>query len=306
MIDQHGRNMAPQPFTIDRLEDRNEVIIAQTTSQCCRTGCCQPSINWLVAEGNNFVPGTNPYDLDAVGWIHEESKFQGRCWSCCAPGCRGIKYVQHSGPPPVSMMSENVEWCVCQYEETTKGLSEEERNSNVVATHEKNQTCGVFCCSCPCLCNGCGLPYLETKDPITGSVLGKTQYVCDLCCFVPKYDLLDSSGKKIYRLRPDTCVAGLCVQCRCDGKKGKCFRVPYIVRNPDTNEPIVSGATLAGKAINTMIDVLWVGWKHELCTNKHAYHVSFPSNITPEEKTVLMGSTLLVDVTMFEQEDNSQ
>jgi hypothetical protein len=110
----------------------------------------------------------------------------------------------------------------------TKGLTEEERNLNVVATHEKSQTCGVFCCWCPCLCNGCGLPYLETKDSNTGTVLGKTQHVCDLCCIVPNYEIMDGSGEKLYRLRPDTCVAGLRVQCRCDGKKGKCYRVPSL------------------------------------------------------------------------------
>ena len=53
--------LAPQPLTMDRLEERQELIVAQSTSQCCRTGCCQPSINWLIAEGNNYEPGTNPF-----------------------------------------------------------------------------------------------------------------------------------------------------------------------------------------------------------------------------------------------------
>lgn len=317
MTDRNGSNgimAAPQPLTMDRLGERNEVVLAQSTSQCCRCLCCQPSINWLVAEGNNFQPGSDPYDLDAVGWIHEESTLEGRCLSCFAPGCRGITYVQHSGPPPESMTGENKDWCACQREETTAGLSEEDRRSNVVATHEKHRTCGVYCCSCIlpgipfCLCNGCGLPYLETKDPKTGDVLGKTQYVCDLCCFVPKYDVFDASGEQLYRLRPDTCVGGLCVQCRCDGGKGKCCRVPYLLRHPETHEPIASGAaaeTPAGDAIQAMVDVLWTGWKSECCTTKNAYHVAFPANATAQEKAVVMGSALLADVTMFEQNDDS-
>lgn len=306
-MEECGTNtMAPMPLTMDRLEERDEVVMAQSTSQCCRTGCCQPSINWLIAEGNNFKPGSNPYKLDSVGWIHEESKFAGRLWSCCAAGCRSIKYVQHHGPPPASMMKENVEWCTCQFDEATKGLTKEERTTNIVAIHEKKQTCGVFCCWTPCVCNGFGLPYLETKDPATGNVLGRTQYVCDMCCFVPKYDILDGkTGTQLYRLRPDTCLGGLCVKFRYGGKKGKCCRVPFIVRHPETQEPVISGATtLAGTAINAMVDVLWSGWANECCMKKNAYHVSFPRNIKPEHKAVLLGSTLLVDVTMFEQEQD--
>lgn len=259
-----------------------------------------------IAEGNNFVPGSNPFGLDAVGWIHEESSLFGRCCSQCAAGFREIKYVQHHGPPPASLMKENEDWCWCQTEKTPKNLTEEELNLNVVATHEKKQTCGVFCCWVPCVCDCFGLPYLETKDA-TGKVLGKTQYVCDMCCFVPKFDISDASGKKLYRLRPDTCVGGLCIMCRCDGDNGKCCRVPFILRDPDTLEPVLSGAALNGKPLSSMVDTLWSGWKNECCSQKNAYHVTFPKDISAEEKAILMGSTILVDVSIFEvnQDDNS-
>jgi len=305
MTDQPGNKLAPQPLTMDRLGERDELIVAQSTSQCCRRGCFQPSINWVIAEGDNFEPGKNPFELDSVGWIHEESTFVGRWLSECSAGCRGIKYVQHSGPPPASILGENDKWFRCQCGDTTDNLSEEDRNSNIVATHEKKQTCGMYFWALPCLCNFCGLPYLETKDGSSGEVLGKTQYVCDLCCFVPKYDLLDASGNQMYRLRPDTCVAGLCVRCRCDGNKGKCCRIPFVLRDPVTEDPIPSGATLAGKVVNAMVDALWSGWKNEFCSMKNAYHVTFPTDMTAEKKAVLMGSTLLVDVTVFEQQDDN-
>jgi len=210
------------------------------------------------------------------------------------------------------MVGESKDWCGCQREETTVGLTDEDRHSNVIATHEKHRSCGVYCCllpgyGIPCICNGCGLPYLETKDPKTGDLLGKTQYVCDLCCFVPKYDIFDASGKKLYRIRPDTCVGGICVMCRCDGSQGKCCRVPFILRDPETHEPITSG-TAAGDDDGTkkaMVDVLWAGWKSACCTSKNAYHLVFPPNVTAQEKAVVMGSTLLVDVTMFEQDHGS-
>ena len=210
------------------------------------------------------------------------------------------------------MKKENNEWCTCQFEEYPKELSKEERTANVVLIHEKKQSCGVNCCWIPCVCGVLGtLPYLETTDPTStppGRVLGRTQYVCDQCCFVPKYDILDATGTIKYKLRPDTCLLGMCVKFRWGGKKGKCCRVPFLLRHPDTHEPMVSGATgggVAGQVVNAMIEILWTGWTNECCSSKNVYHVTFPTTIPPEEKAVLIGSTLLVDVTMFEQQDDN-
>lgn len=294
--------LAPRPLTMDRLGERDELILAQSTSQCCRCCCFQPSINWVVAEGNNFEPGTNPYALDSVGWIHEESGWCDRTWSWILPGCRATKYVQHSGPPPASIMGENQGWFTCQTGDTPTGLEENDRQANVVAIHEKKSTCGhcwTFMVPIP-ICNCVPSPYLETTNAETGQVVGMTLYVCDMCCFVPKYDIFDASGNKIYRLRPDTCIAGCCVQCRCDGKKGKCFRVPFYLRDPNTFDQLAT----AFDRIKAQVDVLWAGWKHECCTKKNAYHIVFPMDITTDQKLVIMGSNLLVDITMFEQEDD--
>ena len=48
----------------------------------------------------------------------------------------------------------------------------------------------------------------------------------------------DGLGEKKYRLRPDTCIGGCCVMCRCGGKGsgGKCCRVPFIVRINEDRE----------------------------------------------------------------------
>ena len=275
--------------------------MAQSTSQCCRCCCFQKSINWVLAEQDNFQPGADPYSLDNSGWIHEESPFCQRTCSWILPGCRELKYVQHAGPAPASIMGENQDWFSCQTENLPTGIAQQDVHSNVVAYHEKSQTCG-YCfnfgdLSFPICCTP--LPFLETKDA-NGRVLGRTIYICDTCCFVPKYDVVDASGKALYRIRPDTCVAGLCVRCRCDGGGGKCFRVPFIIRDPDTKQPILT----RGNESIAQIDNLWAGWKHECCTQKDAYHVAFPHDATPDEKLVLMGTALLVDMTMFEQKDD--
>jgi len=296
---------APEALTIERLETNNDLILAQSTSQCCRCCCFQQSINWLLSEQDNFEPGADPFTIPANGWIHEESSLMGRCCSWILPGFREVKYVQHAGQVPDSIKAENDSCCTVQSQPYTKGMTEEERTDNIVATHEKKCTCG-YCfnfgdLSFP-ICNCFPLPYLatSTKD---GKYIGKTVYVCDGCCFVPKFDVFDSVGTKKYRIRPDTCCLGACIMCRC-GKgstKGKCFRIPFIVRDPNTLEPL--GVTGAQES-KAMVDTLWSGWANECCRMKNAYHLVFPENSTAEEKLLLTGSGVLLDLTMFEQKQD--
>lgn len=92
------------------------------------------------------------------------------------PGCRRVKYVQHSSTIPLDVVQgEDYRWCTCQCDEVSKGLSEEDRMKDVIATHEKTQTCGACCCY---------VPYLKTKDA-KGKTIGKTEYVCDGWCEYP-------------------------------------------------------------------------------------------------------------------------
>ncbi len=293
---------SPTLLTIDRLEEKEEVILAQSTSQCCRFCCCQPSINWVLAEQDNFQPGQNPFDLVSSGWIHEESSWIGRSCSWMAPGCRAQKYVQHAGPAPPSIRGENngVLCCACQPGLVPSGLSDAERTSNVVATHEKDCTCG-WCVTFPIpFPSCCCLPYLETRNLATGAVIGKTTYVCDACIFIPKYDVTDASGHKLYHIRPNTCFGGMCIQCNCNGKGGKCLRIPFIVRDPVTREPLMTN----GNEDKAQVDSLWTGWANECCTMKNAYHLVYPRDASAEHKLLLTGSAILIDVTVFEQESD--
>jgi len=280
---------APEAFTMERLGNTKQVVVAQSTSQMCRTGCCQPSINWLVREADNFHGGNPHHDYPNVAWIHEESTWFQRCGSGCMPGCRRVKYVHHSSNIPEAVAdAEDFQWCTCQCDELPKGLSEEDRTKDVIATHEKTQTCGACCCF---------EPFLETKDA-DGNLIGKTVYVCDGCIFVPKYDIYDGAGAKKYRLRPDTCIGGCCIMPRCGGGGGKCCRVPYIVRDPETFEPMSgNGGTDKAQVTN-----LWSGFKNECCTQRNAYHLVFPDDATQQEKLTLMGSSILLDVMMYEQQ----
>jgi hypothetical protein len=92
--------------------------------------------------------------------------------------------------------------------------------------------------------------------------------MCDQWCFVPKFKVNTAqvcrlgwapppspppprnyhlSGslrcaapqdQLMYMIRPDVCCMGCCVKCKCDGQKGKCFRVPFYIRDPQTMDPI--------------------------------------------------------------------
>ena len=79
-----------------------------------------------------------------------------------------------------------------------------------------------------------------------------------------------------------------------------------MIRNPETHESLEAGPGVRQQAttIKAMIDVLWAGWKHECCSKKNAYHLVFPENISADDKLVLLGSTVLLDITMFENEDD--
>jgi len=199
--------------------------------------------------------------------------------------------VQHSSTIPEAVkIEEDNNWCRAQCDETPKGLTEEDRNKDVIATHEKPLTCSMGCC--------CFQPFIVTKDG-NGNVIGKTQFVCDGCIFVPKYDVFEANGQKKYRLRPDTCVAGMCIQCRCGGAKGKCCRVPYIVRDPKTLDPLKGN----GGQENAQVTQLWSGLMNECCTQRDTFHVIFPDTATAEEKLALTGSAILIDVLEVENKD---
>lgn len=308
--------VAPQALTMDRMGERSDLIVAQSTSQFCRCLCFQPSINWIVSEEDNYTPGVNPFDLTRTsGWIHEESSLCHRTFSHFGPGCRETTFVQHAGQPPqVLVDTERAGMarfcCRIQTALIPDGLSEEDRCDNVVATHEKRQTCGYYVrlgnCAFPCCFD---LPYLETKDD-QGRTLGSTRYVCDGCLFVPKFDTFDARGEQRYRIRPDTCCLGACVLPRCGGGGGRCLRVPYIIRDPATHEalPLANQETVqySNTDKKARMDVLWSGLANECCAKRSAYHLAFPAGATREDKLTLMGSSILLDVTMYEQTNDDK
>ena len=323
----HGTD-APESITIDRLGELDELVVAQTTHLCCRQGCCRPSINWVLLDSSNYELGKdgssyrNPFELPSVGgWIHEEATFFQRCL-CQSAGTRETRFVHHAGLPPDALGTEDYHCCTIQEGPTSHFLTQEELSSNIVAVHEKSNTCCTTCCCCPN-----SLPYLRTMDS-TGQFLGETRYICDSSIFVPKFLVLDQHRNPRFLLRPDTCCGGLCIAPRCGGKQGKCFRLPFLVRDPITMVPLgTSVSSQNGEQTETaQVTQIWSGLANEVCFKRNAYHIAFPvqqSNASPsvplrstspspsplsscsvEDKILLIGSSILIDVAMFETDDD--
>jgi len=251
------------------------VMVYQKTSQCCRCCCLQPNIDWTIHDYKEDWSHTD--QLVTKMFIKEEAPYCGRCWSNCWPAFRQTTYTVYDG---------------------------DSENGQVLFKHEKPWTCS----NCPLVMYGdsgpvrcpccCCLPYLETKDA-SGNLLGTSKYVCDQCLFVPKYDLFDRNGNHIYRVRSETCVGGMCMKCRCNsgGGKGKCFRVPFLIREPTAPFKQIDDAQITD---------LWAGGLHECCTNREMYAVKFPATMSPQDadalKKTLIGMTLLLDLTINEQD----
>eukprot|EP00282_Hemiselmis_andersenii_P001167 CAMPEP_0114147856 /NCGR_PEP_ID=MMETSP0043_2-20121206/21327_1 /TAXON_ID=464988 /ORGANISM="Hemiselmis andersenii, Strain CCMP644" /LENGTH=285 /DNA_ID=CAMNT_0001242417 /DNA_START=64 /DNA_END=921 /DNA_ORIENTATION=- len=263
--------------TLDAIVAGEGMILRQKTSECCRCCCCQPPIHWIVTPYDPNWAHDKPYptiaSVSEVG-----STWCGRCCSFNAPGFRKTKY------------------------EVRAGIYDEEapNGAPVLWTHEKAETCGANVylgqtdsgqLRVPCCCN---LPYLVTKDA-NGAQLGKTQYLCDACLFVPKFSVHDKNDNEVYRLRPDTCFFGCCVRCRCtcNTKDGKCCRVPFLVRDPKTLEQ------KGGQVTD-----LWAGVASECCTHRGTYQIQYPPQCDNSMRATLQGSALLVDLVIFEQDQD--
>ena len=166
-------------------------------------------------------------------------------------------------------------------------------------------TAPTGCCCCCCGDDShCQQPYLTTRNS-QGEVIGQTKFICDECLCVPKFHITNRDGQVKYLLRPDTCCGGICVMPRWGGRRGKCCRVPFLIRDPSTYEPISTSTSIEDGEENAQITFLWSGLVNEACYKRHAYHIAFPQDSTPEDRLTLIGSSILVDVALYEHDDDN-
>jgi hypothetical protein len=266
--------------------DRNQlfdgVTMKQTTKGCCRFGPCQPNMEWTVHEYTHAYGEGDA--IDDKLYILEDAGYCGRCMSCCFPGGRATRYNVYPGGVPASAPKE--EDRIFYYEKgCTNGVTQ------VIGIDNNGRLI-----HCPCCCY---LPYLsayEAQGKGGGKFLGKTQYICDMCLAVPKFAVEDTEGRVRYFIRPETCCCGACVAFECGGQKGRCCHVPFHIRDAVRREKIPPQNPQSEAAEITQ---LWSGVKE--CCNRENYAVNFPQTATQEDKIIIMGGVLLIDMALFEQ-----
>ena len=216
-----------------------------------------------------------------VMFIQEDAPCCQRSCSFYAPGCRKTQYNAHAGG---------------------------DANGELLLTHSKGQSCGqsaIVACSndgpiyCP-MC--CCLPYLNTNGP-QGEAYGSSKYICDGCLFVPKFIIKDAAGQIQYLVRPNTCCAGCCIKCKCGGKGSRCCTVPFMIRDPTTKLPLESTTPSLPGGEKAEILKLWAGMAKECC-GRNNYAIRFPASAPRELRATLMGSAILMDITLFEIKQN--
>eukprot|EP00397_Hematodinium_sp_SG-2012_P044251 GEMP01049383.1.p1 GENE.GEMP01049383.1~~GEMP01049383.1.p1 ORF type:complete len:306 (+),score=63.34 GEMP01049383.1:262-1179(+) len=269
-MDDYGRPLTQKGDLGALLGHRDGLLIKQTMKGCC----CQRLNEFSVHEYVDNYKESEDAGSEVM-FVAERAGPCLRCLSHFAPGFRKTAFDT---------------W-----------LPNERGTSQPFMTHEKTCTNGRSCwiaqgdggpVRVPCCCN---LPYLETKNA-TGQVIGRTQYVCDSFLLVPKYEVLDGSNVRLFRIRPNTCIGGCCVKCECGKEKGRCFAVPYYIRNPQApHDPVV-----ASDGKDAEITNFWSSMTKECCMRQN-YALKFPRGVSPDVKATLMGSTFLIEMLDFEQ-----
>jgi hypothetical protein len=257
------------------------VTMKQTTRDWWRSGCCQANFEWTAHEY------THDYgEGDAIAdklYIREDADFCGRCLSCCAPAARPTRYDVWAGGIP----------------EDGNRPPEKDR----LFYFEKGCTNGTHQCigcddngrkiMCPCCCY---LPYLKAHDA-SGKEMGQATYICDEKLCVPKFGIEDASSNLRYLIRPNTCCCGCMPMFKCGGQKGRCMHVPFYIRTPEGE--MVTPANPASEQAE--ITQLWSGLAKSCCEREN-YSVNFPQQATEEDKVIIIGATILIDMALFEQE----
>lgn len=280
----------PLTQTMERVLGPLDVISVQQTPRGCFQEClgCSaqseyklyPGFNATMPGLDSILPttdqGTKP-DSAQIGHMLEQSPFcPDRCfWS----GMRKFSI-------PIKVPDENGE--VMMYNEKDFSLPTH------CIVHGDNGDLIIPCC--------CYLPTIKTYTS-DRTYVGKTKYVCDAALLVPKLATFDANDNPQFMIRPDTCCFDCLPVCGSggQGKANSCIYMPFYIRKHDTLEKI-AGAP-GGNGMEAQVRNVWPGFKRECCTSADNYFVVFPSGSSTALKAALLGSTVLLDFTVFEEKN---
>jgi len=285
-------NAVPLTQTMERVLGSVDVVSVQQTPRGCLQEClgCSARSEYRLYGGmkadfhNSILPGNRfeGPDPDQIGHMLEESPF---CPDRCFWG--GMRKFQM----PITVPDQNGAW----NGETMMLLKKQFTLPTHVIVHGQDGDVIIPCC--------CNLPSLKTYTP-DGTYVGKTKYACDMFCWVDKFYTYNENDDLQYLIRPDTCCLGCCPVCNCEGgRQGNCLFMPYYIRDPATKEKIKGAGSLGGLGQFAQVRKVWTGLKKECCTSADDFFVIFPENSTTALKGALLGSTILIDSTIYEEKD---
>jgi hypothetical protein len=135
----------------------------------------------------------------------------------------------------------------------------------------------------------CGRPYM---DGFYGSSnkLGKINFPFTCCSCDPYYETERSDGSRGFKIRGTCCQCGLWCGCCKDAKFG--------IFKSDCDD--MDEQNQVGSVIKKRGDMLT-----EMFTNVDNFEVTFPPLASPEDKLLLIGSTIMLDYMYFEQETDN-
>lgn len=147
-------------------------------------------------------------------------------------------------------------------------------------TFEKPYKCACYCCCRP------EMTGTNHKDGID---FGKV--VDDWRCCDPSFQIFDQENKKKYKIAGSCCQCGLmCKTC------SPFYETKFFIYDADANED-------PSNAVGSIVRKSRECFK-AMFTDADEFNVYFPKNATAYDKLMLIGTTLMIDYTYFE-EDNS-
>lgn len=151
-----------------------------------------------------------------------------------------------------------------------------------VLTMDRPLACPVQPCCC---CNFA--PFMNT---ITFADIGSAEVPCFFC--LPSIKVKDRNGSEKYQVQMPSCCGGLCVNCMAEGCCN--CKIPFYIYPPGP----ATDETKVGKIVK-----LWRGLGTEVFTDAASFQVEFPPNATDEDKALITGTTLYVNVLFFEKSE---
>lgn len=158
-------------------------------------------------------------------------------------------------------------------------------HTNELLTVHHPFRCGGSACKCCC--------YKEVKVTSGYRTLGTVTEECYYC--IPSFKVRLPDQTEVYHLHPPTCCMGACFDCcheDCCLQYSCCVYPFHIFPAAQDNTDM---SDYLGKILKRPRSVT-----DECCTRATVFDIDFPVEASPEEKGLLMGATILLNSTFFQ------